>query len=226
MCVLSDVRAAHISGVLHAGPGQRVRIGVMDGPRGEGTVITAGPPVELKCEFESAVPPASAVGLLLAMPRPKVMKRLWAPLASLGVGRIMITNAEKVERNYFDTHWLGVKSYRPLLVEGLQQAGGTRLPAVSVHMRLKPLVEDETGGWAIKLVADPAASNRLAQVHVPQAAAVLIAVGPEGGWTQYELDLFAANGFCGVSMTAPTLRSDVACIALLSILNERMQVGS
>jgi len=222
-CVLSGARAAHINGVLHAAPGRSVRIGVIDGPRGAGTVTVAGPDeVTLACEFEDAIPPVPRVTLLLAMPRPKVMKRLWAPLASLGVGRILIANAEKVERNYFDTHWLDPASYRPLLVEGLQQAGLTRLPAVSVHMRLRPFIEDGTGGWPVKLAADPSAPDRLAAVSIPPAAAVLIAVGPEGGWTPFETGLFAANGFRGISLSASTLRSDVACIALLSVLNERL----
>ena len=56
------------------------------------------------------------------------MRRLWAQIAALGVGRIILTNAEKVERNYFDTHILAPETYRPLLIEGLQQARDTRLP--------------------------------------------------------------------------------------------------
>ena len=44
--------------------------------------------------------------LLLAVPRPKVMRRLWAPLAAIGVGQVILTNAEKVERDYFGSHAL------------------------------------------------------------------------------------------------------------------------
>ncbi len=82
-----------------------------------------------------------AVDVLLALPRPKVLRRLWAQLAALGVGRIMLTNASRVERNYFDTHVLEAATYRPLLIEGLQQARDTRLPVVSVHRRFRILIE-------------------------------------------------------------------------------------
>ena len=140
---LSGARAAHLLNVLRIEPGDGVRVGVVDGPRGVGTVgaIEDGG-VRLSCVFEAATPPRPNVDLLLAVPRPKVMRRLWAQIAALGVGQIILTNAEKVERNYFDTHILSPATYRPLLIEGLQQARDTRLPIVSVHRQFKILIED------------------------------------------------------------------------------------
>ena len=88
-------------------------------------------------------PSRPPVDLLLALPRPKVLRRLWAQIAALGVGRIILTNAARVERNYFDTHVLSAACYQPLLIEGLQQARDTRLPAVTVHRQFKVLLEDE-----------------------------------------------------------------------------------
>ena len=102
-----------------------------------------GNTVALDCVLEAEAPPRPRVDLLLAVPRPKVMRRLWAQLAALGVSRIILTNAERVERPYFDTHVLTPECYRPLLIEGLQQARDTRLPLVSIHRRFKVLVEDE-----------------------------------------------------------------------------------
>ena len=74
------------------------------------------------------------------------MRRLWAQIAALGVGRIILTNAERVERDYFGAHIVSAETYRPLLIEGLQQARDTRLPIVSVHKRFKVLIEDEMDG--------------------------------------------------------------------------------
>ena len=99
--------------------------------------------VTLRCALEGDTPPRPAIDLLLALPRPKVMRRLWAQIAALGVGQIILTNAEKVERNYFDTHILTPETYRPLLIEGLQQARDTRLPVVSIHRQFKMLIEDQ-----------------------------------------------------------------------------------
>jgi RsmE family RNA methyltransferase len=151
------------------------------------------------------------------------MRRLWAQLAAIGVGRIILTNAERVERPYFDTHWLTPEIYRPLLIEGLQQARDTRVPEVSIHRRFKVLVEDDLdrlcGGPVRRLVADPGAKNSVADL--PRADAderALLAVGPEGGWNAFELDLLARHGFMPINMGPRTLRTDTACIALLAML--------
>jgi 16S rRNA U1498 N3-methylase RsmE len=96
MARLADARARHVIDVLRAAPGQDVRVGIVDGPLGIGTVTTVGDAsVELRCAFDDSVPPRLPVDLLLALPRPKVMRRLWAQLAALGVGRIILTNAER-----------------------------------------------------------------------------------------------------------------------------------
>jgi len=221
---LAGRRSAHIAKVLKPEVGAVLRVGVLNGPRGSGKVLSVTRDrVELACTFEEQLPKAPCVDLLLALPRPKVTRRLWAPLASLGVGQIILTNAEKVERNYFDTHWLEEEEYRPLLIEGLEQSGDTRLPAVTICRRLKPFVEDELDMRfpdSRRLICHPRNAIPLRKAKLDTVPRVLVAVGPEGGWSDYEVDLFAAHGFDCVSMGWRTLRSDVACIALISIVGE------
>jgi RsmE family RNA methyltransferase len=226
---LSGPRALHLLNVLHVAPGHEVRVGVIDGPRGVGTVrAIADGTVTVRCALDADPPPRPAIDLLLAVPRPKVMRRLWAQIAALGVGQIILTNAEKVERNYFDTHVLEPEAYRPLLIEGLQQARDTRLPAVSIHRQFKVLVEDRLdalAGPAVRIVADPSAAKRLSDA-VPSGGGqrVLLAIGPEGGWNAFELDLLRAHGFQAAGMGARTLRTDTACVALLAIASARFQI--
>jgi len=162
------------------------------------------------------------VDVLLALPRPKVMRRLWAQLAALGVGRIMVTNAERVERNYFDTHILAPEGYRPLLIEGLQQARDTRLPVVSIHRQFKVLVEDELDALrGLRLVAHPGADGSIREaVRKGGDARVLLAIGPEGGWNRFEIQLLEAHGFQPVGMGSRTLRTDTAALALLTLAHD------
>ncbi len=226
---LSGMRARHLRTVLKVTFEQRVRVGILDGPRGVGEVRAVGDAgVVLHCVFDSLPPPRPRVDVLLALPRPKVLRRLWSQLAALGVGRILLSNAERVERNYFDTHLLEPSGYRPLLIEGLQQAKDTRVPLVSVHRQFRVLVEDELGGRTgdtRRLVADPAAPASPSTVlRDATDERVLLAIGPEGGWNRFELTLLESHGFTPVGMGPRTLRTDTACIAFLALVHETLRV--
>ena len=227
---IADARARHLLNVLHVIPGQTVRVGLLDGPLGEGTVESAGDGrVTMRCVFEPERPCRPRIDVLLALPRPKVLRRLWAQLAALGVGRIILTNAERVERQYFDTHVVTEAVYRPLLLEGLQQARDTRLPLVSIHRQFKILVEDQLDSLFAagrRLVADPSGTTPLASaLAYGQIERVLIAIGPEGGWNGFELALLGAHRFEVVGLGPRTLRVDTACVALLSIAHAVMREG-
>jgi len=226
---LTDARAAHLADVLKVTPGQTVHVGLLDGPRGTAVVtLTDRRRVALRCAFDGDAPQRPRVDLLLALPRPKVMRRLWAQLAALGVGQIILTNAERVERNYFDTHVLTPDCYRPLLVEGLQQARDTRLPAVSIHRQFRVLIEDhlDTLCEGLRLVADPRVKTPISHaLRNSRAERILIAIGPEGGWNDFELRLLEARGFQPVGMGPRTLRADTACVALLTLVHEAVRSG-
>ena len=228
-CVtLSDARADHLLKVLRVAPGQEVRVGLLDGPLGVGTVESADDGrVTMRCVFETDTPPRPRVDVLLALPRPKVMRRLWAQLTALGVGRIILTNAERVERHYFDTHVLTEASYRPLLIEGLQQARDTRLPLVSIHRQFKILVEDHLDDFfpsGIRVVAHPSHSTPMTSALADTGSGrVLIAIGPEGGWNSFELALLEAHGFSAVGLGPRTLRVDTACTALLALAHASLE---
>jgi len=223
LAVLSDGRARHIRKVLKAEPGKTLRIGLLNGPLGTGTVLAVDKhEVCLQCVMEEKAPLKPKIDLLLAMPRPKVMKRLWAQLAALGVGRIVLVNADKVERFYFDTHVLEPEFYNARLTEGLQQARCTHRPEVLVRQRFKPFVEDELDGLFpshLKLLADPSGEKRISGFKL-DAERVLLAIGPEGGWTPYELEMLQKHGFELFGMGNRILRTDTACIGLLSLLSE------
>lgn len=222
---LVDVRAKHLIQVLKVGVGSEVRVGIIDGSVGTATVTGLGDGrVTLRCTLGKSSPPRPRVDLLLALPRPKVMRRLWAPLAELGVGQIILTNAEKVERDYFDTHILHEGGFRPLLITGLQQARDTHLPRVSVHKRFKVLLEDELPALfpeGRRLMAHPDSTTTIAGAlrNVRAQERVLIAVGPEGGWNGFELAALDTYGFQQISLGPRTLATTTACIALLTLVH-------
>ena len=156
-----------------------------------------------------------------------MLRRLWAQLAALGVGRIVLTNASRVERHYFDTHVLDASTYRPLLIEGLQQAGDTRLPRVSIHRQFRILVEDELdalSGDGARLVAHPGSHRSLLTSRARIAAAARAARDRARGRVE-RLRAGPADDATGssvVSMGPRILRTDTACIALLALLHEAL----
>lgn len=223
---LVDGRAQHIHSVLKAQVGQSLKMGVVDGPLATGVVLEMGPQGHVLLSMElGELPPPAPVDVVLALPRPKVMKRLWAPLASLGVHRLAITNAARVEKGYFEAQTLEPASHRPLLVEGLQQSGDTRLPQVSIHKRFKPFVQDELPTMfpgTRRLLAHPMGTQRLMQVGLQPQERVLLAIGPEGGWVDFEVQLLEAAGFTPVTVGHRILRTDTACVALLALVHEAL----
>ncbi len=228
--IVGGERARHLLEILKVEAGSVVRAGIVDGAIGTARVVAVeGERVRLRCAITGSPPERPAVDLLVALPRPKVLKRAWAQLAALGVGTVVLTNASKVERFYFDSHAVRPESIRPLLIEGLVQARDTRVPIVHVRKALKPLVEDELDalfGDARRLLADPAYGRSVIDAVRTRPSRVVLALGPEGGWTPYERDLLEQNGFAGVGLGPRTLRSDTAAVALVALVHEALRGSS
>lgn len=223
--VLTDHRARHIRKVLRASEGKELRIGLLNGALGTGAVQSIdAEKVVLDCRFDEEPPPKPKIDLLLAMPRPKVLKRMWAQLAALGVGKIVLLRADKVERFYFDSHVIEPEFYAKHLIEGLQQARCTHLPEVQVEPLFKPYIEDRFGAefaGHLKVLADPSGTKRISDLKYGEGR-VLLAVGPEGGWTPFELEMLKARRFEMIGMGDRILRTDTAAIALLAVISERI----
>ena len=221
--VLDDYRARHVCHVIKPREGHTLKIGLLNGKLGRGTVEKLGHAhVVLRCAFDHDPPCGPDIDLLLALPRPKVLKRMLPAIAELGVRRLFLTHAEKVERNYFDTHWLQPEHYAPLLIKGLEQAGDTRIPEVRIVRRLKPFIEDDSETLFAErtcILAHPTAAASLSAMTVTTALPHVLALGPEGGWTDFEVRLFEDHGFTAARFGTRILSTHTACIALLSALH-------
>lgn len=211
---LTDRRLAHVRDVLAPVVGDTLRVGRWRGAIGTARVaaiseheLVLDPPV-----LEDAPPPRAGVDLLLAVPRPKALRKVLPAMASLGVDRVILLNAARVEKSYLTTRLLEPASLDELLALGLEQARDTIPPEVSLQTRFRPFVEDELDGLldptALRLVAHPDAAEPL-PVREP-GRRVALAIGPEGGWVPFELELLAARGFRAVTLGARVLRVETA----------------
>lgn len=221
--LITGRRARHVAEVHRPAIGAVLAVGRVGGRLGRGQVIRAAPDeVVLQVVLEAEPPPALGVDLLLAMPRPKMLRRLLQAVASLGVKRLVLVNSFRVEKSYFDTPLLVAEAIREELLLGLEQGRDTILPEVLVRKRFKPFVEDELEGlWgaARRLIAHPAAPATVERCRAGNAnEPVAVAIGPEGGWIPYEVQMLEARGFEGFSLGPRILRVDTAVPFILGQL--------
>lgn len=220
---LTGRRLEHVRSVLAPDVGQELRVGRLHGALGTARVLalSADELVLDEPAGDEPPPPRAGVDLLLALPRPKVLKRLLPAVAALGVDRIVLLNAARVEKSYFDAPVLEKAALDDLLFLGLEQARDTVPPALLVRQRFRPFVEDECddllAGSSLRLVAHPTAAEPC-PTRGSAAGRVALAIGPEGGWVPFEVDLLAAHGFRPVTLGPRVLRVETAVPALIAAL--------
>ena len=216
-------RAAHVLNVLHGEVGQTLKTGEIDGPIGTSEIIAIerggnGPIVSVKtCHDRESLKPW--IDIVLAPPRPRVMKRLLPQLAAMGVGRIVLVGAKKVEKDFWGATLLKEENYRPLLIDGLMQSGTSVMPEILCRRNFRRFLDDELDATfpdSSRIVAHPSpdASRAPASSKRP-----LLAIGPEGGWTDEEVRTLIAKGFMCHSLGPRILRTDTATIALIATLS-------
>jgi len=217
---VSGPRAKHIREVLRAEPGRELRVGLLEGPLGTGLVRSSERDrVDLECAFEAAVPERPRLDLVLAIPRPKALARLLPDLASFGVDRLVLLRTWRVEKPYLASHVLDPAVYRSLLRQGLAQGRSTREPRVTVERLFRPFAEDRAPdlcAGATAVVAHPPVEREVSALRVEREARVVLAIGPEGGFIPFEVDLLARAGFTPVTLGPRPLRVEIACVALLA----------
>ena len=215
-------RAEHIRGVLRLQVGDTLRVGMIDGHRGTGRILRiSGEEIELAVGLDRAPPPRPTVELILALPRPIMLQRILKQATVLGVARIHLIRASRVEKSFFHTPVLRPERIRALLLDGLEQAMDTRLPEVMIHSRFRPFVEDVVPAMTgRRLLAHPDAPHDLAAAFTGsrERQRSVLAVGPEGGWSDYEVGRFREQGFMVFSMGPRILHVDTAVVALLAQL--------
>jgi len=225
---LADRRATHIRDVLRAAPGASIRAGIIGGAIGTASVASDdGTTIELTLALDTSAsppPPPMPIDLVLALPRPKVLSRALETAAAFGVRRVDIVNAWRVDKSYLDSPRLEPGSIDEHLRLGAEQGVTTHLPTVAVHRRLMAFLDEHhpptnNAAPSTRLLAH--ARGAVPIEHAWQSSPrtpLTLAIGPEGGWIEREVETFAARGFAVVTLGAPVLRCEVALAAALGQL--------
>lgn len=218
---LAGRRAEHLRKILKVQAGDSVRVGVIGGAMGEGIVCSlARHEVVLQVVVNTSPPAKLGLHLILALPRPIMLKRVLAQAAALGVDHLFLVNASRVEKSFFEASPVKDGDFSSYLHNGLEQAMDTVAPTVSVHPRFKPFVEDvvPTLKASCQLIAHPGGSAGLPDLaaSLRGPGAILLAIGPEGGWIDYEVARFQEAGFQPFCLGPRILRVDTAVPAIIA----------
>lgn len=233
----SDRRYVHCTTVLRVEEGSVARVGIVGGDMYDASVVSvseSGMTMKFSAEKKRQQKPFSDmnISLILAMPRPKVLDRLWPVFAQLGFRRVMLINADRVEKQYFHTHVVTEANYRPKLIKGLEQASvSTRLPEISIDKR--PL--DVFLNKRLDIAFPPEKTNRF--ICHPEPAIdgeskesekfdltkeTVIALGPEGGWLDFEISALRERNFIPVTCSSRVFTTDVAVMCLTAAIASRL----
>ena len=219
LAYLTGRRLAHVRAVHRAQVGDELTVGLLDGNMGRGRVLRLDDEaLELALTLDLAPPPKLPLTLLIALPRPKVLNRVVAAATSLGAARLVLLNAWKVEKAYWASPRMQTGNLREQLLLGLEQAKDTVLPELKLARLFRPFVEDELPGLlagGTGLMAHPGTGEAAPTALV---APVTVAIGPEGGWIEAEVQSLLRAGLNPLDLGLRILRTETALAALVGKL--------
>ena len=218
---LSDARARHLRDVLRCGPGMQFKAGVVNGVSGTGTVVAVEQDrvrVALCWNSEPVVLPD--ITLIVGLPRPPSARKILYQCTAIGCRTIHFVHTGLSDRNYARSKLWRDGEWRRHLLDGAQQSAATTMPEVTCGTALRGVLECvDTGATALAL--DPDSGTRYlgaAEVRTP----LVLAVGPERGWSADDRALLARHHFARCTLGTRILRVETACVAALAITLARL----
>jgi RsmE family RNA methyltransferase len=215
-----DPRARHLLSVLRRRVGERFDAGVVDGPRGKGTVLAVtADGIAWSFAAEAAAPEPDAIALIVGLPRPQTARKILHEASALGVRALHFVATDKGEPNYRSSTLWTDGEWRRQVLAGVAQAFATRLPEVTHDLTLSTALDRAPGASLVALDNYEAARPLSA---APIAAPVTVVIGSERGWSTAERDLFRARGATLAHLGPRVLRTETACVAALAVVKSRL----
>lgn len=209
-------RLAHLLEVQRFAGGDRLRVGLVNGRMGSGEVLAIDTvQAEIRVALDREPPEPAPVTLVLALPRPKMLKRILVDATSLGVKQVHFINSYRVDKSFWQSPWLAPSAIADQCRLGLEQSIDTCLPVVSLHHRFRPFAEDVLPALIAGSTALLAHPGALASCPHAVTGPVTLLAGPEGGFIPFEVELLERAGCRPVTLGPRVLRVDTVIPTLL-----------
>jgi 16S rRNA (uracil1498-N3)-methyltransferase len=213
--------ADHLSRILRARIGQEFDIAAgAEVRRGR---ITRIEPHRVEFELGDTVPGSIAPQVTLALSIFKFDRMEWAieKCTELGVARIVPVIASRTESHLAAAAAKRVQRWQRIVRQAAEQSRRTSPPVVSQPIKLKDAL-----AWpgSTRIVLSESEKDVMVKDSLPSAASdVILALGPEGGWTASELDQFRDAGWSSASLGDTILRAETAAIAATAVVFSELQ---
>jgi len=224
----TDARAVHIVDVLGRKPGDSFDTGLVNGPRGKGTLVAIDPlALTLNFTWGPAPPPPDPITLIVGLPRPQTARKILQEATALGVAALHFVLTDKGDSNYARSTLWSTGEWRRHLIAGAEQAFDTRLPEVSHGEPLVAVIAALPNNTTRVALDNYEAGEALSQCHVLRdiakpSAPVVLALGPERGWAPRDREHLRTGGFVLVHLGSRVLRLETACVAGVALVKVRL----
>lgn len=216
---VSGRQLQHIHDTLSVQVGSTLTVGLLNQKIGQAAITKLDEKlVCLEIEWQAEPPKALPLTLIIGLPRPKMLKRIIQTATTMGVKELYFINSWKVEKSFWQTPWLSDEKLLENCILGLEQAKDTVMPKIHLRKLFKPFVEDELAAiseGSLKLLAHPI-SEKACPADIQSQTTLVI--GPEGGFTPYEVAKLEEVGFDTVHLGPRILRVETAVPVLLGRL--------
>ena len=217
---LADRRFLQLRDIIGLETGKVFRAGLTGGKVGTAQVVDFdGSAAVLDVDLDQEPPAGNGITLVCALPRPQTFHKVLHCAITMGVKKIYFIHTRKVEKSYWDASVLAPEAVDKEIRLASEQCGDTIYPQIEYRKRFKPFAEDE-----LPLLVETADfgcfGHPRAVAKVPNLAGqkMVLAVGPEGGFNEFENMLLERAGLTPVTLGSRVLRTEFALAALLAKL--------
>ena len=217
--LIRDYRLTHILKVLNPSIGQSLKVGLLGGDCGYGIVESIDSQfIKLKVILNEFAPPRHQFDIVLALPRPKMLRRILRTIAEYGVKNLHLVNSARVEKSYWQSPVLQPEKIHESLIIGMERSKDTLITNVQFHPRYRPFVEDQLPnlcGSRACWITDMSADKSAVELNIASKPAVIM-IGPEGGFVPFEVELATSTIARPIHLGTRVLSVDTAVTTVLA----------
>ncbi|WP_028973349.1 RsmE family RNA methyltransferase [Spirochaeta cellobiosiphila] len=208
----------HITKILKSKPGDSLEAGVVNGSLGQLQILSIDAD-RIEYEYYSRTnqgPRPYPIHMIIGTPRPPVAKRLIKDLTTWSIEKVSFVNTQLGEKSYLNSNLWIKEEYKESLWEGASQGRTTRLLEVERMTYLSQALKQYDNSEWTKILLHNGNDLPPFEPLSDKQSKVLLAIGPERGWTEEERKLFAESGFQAFQLGRAVLRTEVACHAAIT----------